>query len=121
MAANVEIHDNASQAITSVNLGTINSGSFQQQKLSVTNVGNVEATSVQVYLSRTAANDGIDFALLAEDDGGNPGAFSTNVLNVGTLAPGGLHYFWIKAALSSGVTPAGNPRQFDIYAQYSGT
>ncbi len=121
MAANIEIQNDAGVALTSFDFGAIGGGQSGQYKFRVQNVGDTEATSVSIYLQRLSANDGIDYALIAEDIDGNPGAFAANVLNVGTLAPGAYVYFWAKVIVPAGTTPAGNPRQFDAVVQYTGT
>jgi hypothetical protein len=121
MAANVEIQSDAGVALTSLDFGAIGGNSNEQQKLRVQNIGDTEATSVSVYVQRLAANDGIDYALIAEDIEGNPGAFANNVLNVNTLAPGAYVVFWVQVTIPIGTTPAGNPREFDAVVKYTGT
>jgi hypothetical protein len=121
MAANVEIQSDTGYALTSYNFGAINGGALQEHKFRVQNVGNNPATNVQLFLQRLASNDGLDYATLAEDASGNPGTYSRNAIIIGDLAPGQLRYFWAKVTVPSGTTPAGNPRQFDVVVQYTGT
>jgi hypothetical protein len=66
-------------------------------------------------------NDGIDFAQIAEDIGGNPGSFGTAPISIGTLNPEDTVYFWVKVTVPSSTTPAGNPRQFNVVARFTGT
>lgn len=121
MAAILEIQDDAGNPITSSNFGAVNGGDSQAVKFKVKNVGDQSATSVQLSIARLASNDGIDFAQIAEDFGGNPGAYSTAAINVGTLIADASTDFWVKVTVPTGTTPAGNPRQFDILAIYTGT
>jgi hypothetical protein len=121
MAASIEIQDDTGAPITSANFGAVDGGSNQAIKFTVKNVGDQSATSVQVSIARLASNDGIDFAQIAEDIGGNPGTYGTADLNIGTLAADASADFWVKVAVPTGTTPAGNPRQFDIIATYTGT
>lgn len=121
MAANCEIQNDAGQALSSQNFGAIDGNGSQQCKLRVQNVGNAAATSVQLLVQRLASNDGLDFAQLAEDLNGNPGTFSQDVINVGTMQPGDIVYFWAKVAVPANTTPAGNPRQFSLAVNYTGT
>ncbi len=121
MSAQVEIESDAGASLTSWNFGAVPGGSTQMQKFIAKNIGNQDATSVSIYASRLGGNDGLDFVQLALDASGNPGAFSKGTLNIGTLVAGASIYFWAEVVVPAGVTPAGNPRQFDIIAQYSGT
>jgi len=121
MAATLEIEDDTGAAITTVNFGAVNGGASQALKFQVKNVGNQVATSVQLSIARLASNDGIDFAQIAEDFGGNPGSYGTTVINLGTMIAGAYISFWCKVTVPIGTTPAGNPRMFDIIAVYTGT
>ena len=121
MAATIEIEDDASNPITAANFGAVNGGANQQLKFQVKNVGDQNATSVQLSIARLASNDGLDFAQVAEDVGGNPGSYGTAIINLGTMIPGAIIAFWVKVTVPNGTTPAGNPRQFDIVATYTGT
>ena len=120
MSATLEIQDDAGDPTTSANFGAVDGGDEQQLKFSVENVGDQSATSVQLSISRLASNDGIDFAQLAEDVGGNPGSYGTADLNLGTMIAAASIDFWVKVVVPAGTTPAGNPRQFDIIATYTG-
>ena len=121
MAANIEIQSDAGVALTSFNFGAISGGATGQQKFRIQNVGDTDSTSVSLYIQRLSANDGVDYALLAEDIEGNPGEFSANVINLASLAAGAIIYFWAKVIVPVGTTPAGNPRAFDAVVQYTGT
>lgn len=121
MAALIEIEDDTGSPITSGNFGAVDGGSSQQLKFKAKNVGDQTATSVQLTIARLASNDGLDFAQLAVDVGGNPGSFSTAPINVGTLIAGAVYTFWGKVTVPVGETPAGNPRQFDVIATFTGT
>jgi hypothetical protein len=120
MAAVLELEDDASVPITSANFGAVNGGAYQELKFILKNVGDQSATSVQLAIARLAANDGIDFAQIAEDIGGNPGAYSTVAINVGTLVALATKVFWIRVTVPLGATPAGNPRYFDLISTYTG-
>ena len=120
MAAVIEIENDAGTPITSVNFGAINGGSSQQLKFILKNTGTESATSVQLSVARLASNDGIDYASIAEDFGGNPGAFGTDIINVGTMIAEATKEFWVKVAVLTGTTPAGNPRNFNINCEYTG-
>ncbi len=121
MPAIITFENDALTPITSENYGSISGGSFTQGRFNATNTGNTNATNLQIIMSRITSNDGVDFLLLAPDVNGNPGTFGTNTLNVGTLIPGGVYWFWTKILVPANASPAGNPRLFNIQAQYSGT
>ena len=121
MAATIEIENDTGSPITSANFGAVDGGSSQQLKFQAKNVGDQSATSVQLSIARLASNDGLDFAQIALDVGGNPGVFGTAPLNLGTMAVGAIYVFWGKVTVPVGATPAGNPRQFDVIAVYTGT
>jgi len=121
MSAIIEIQNDAGEPITSYNFGAVAGGAYQQAKLIAKNVGNQAASSVSLYAQRLSANDGIDFVQIAPDVGGNPGAYQVGSLVVGDLAADTEYAFWVKVTIPTGTTPAGNPRQFDIISEYSGT
>lgn len=121
MAAIIEIEDDTGSPITSANFGAVDGASSQQLKFQVKNVGDQSATSVQLAIARLAANDGLDFAQIAEDVGGNPSVFGTASLNLGTMIAGAVIVFWGKVTVPLGSTPQGNPRQFDVIATFTGT
>lgn len=121
MAATIELENDASAPITSFNWGSIQNGASEQFKFHAKNTGDQSATSILISVTRLNNNDGIDLALLATDVAGNPGSFSASPLNIGTLAPGQSVTFWAKVLVPSGATPAGNPRQFNLQADYQGT
>jgi hypothetical protein len=129
MAATIEIENDAGNAITSANFGAVAGGASQQLKFQVNNVGDQTAMGVIVSLSRLASNDGIDFAGVTTDSGGNP-QFTlpyspTNwpnaPISLGDMAPGAIIAFWCNVAVPVGASPAGNPRQFNFTATYTGT
>lgn len=121
MSSTLQLQDDAGAPITSWNFGAINGGASSQQKFRVANVGDQSATSVELSASRIASNDGLDFVLLALDSGGNPGAYASTAIQIGTIAALAYVEFWIKVLVPSGATPAGNPRQFQIVVDYIGT
>ena len=121
MAATIEIENDTGSPITSANFGAVDGGSSQQLKFQAKNVGDQDATSVQLSIVRLASNDGLDFAQLAVDIGGNPGTFSNAPINVGSMVVGAIFVFWGKVNVPVGETPAGNPRQFDVIATFTGT
>jgi hypothetical protein len=121
MAATIEFEDDAASPLTSFNWGAIQDGADSQFKFFAKNTGDQSATSVIISIARLNQNDGVDLALLAADVSGNPDTFSASPLNVGTLAPGDSVAFWLKVTVPSGTTPKGNPRQFDVVADYQGT
>ena len=120
MAAVIEIENDAGTPITSANFGAIDGGTSQQLKFILKNTGTESATSVQLSVTRLASNDGIDYASIAEDFGGNPGAFDTAVINVGTMIANTVKAFWVKITVPTGTTPSGNPRQLSINCVYTG-
>lgn len=121
MAANLEIQNDAGEPITSVNFGAVDGGGDGEQKLALQNIGDSASASVQLTVRRLAQNDGIDYASLALDIEGNAGEYSAEALAIGDLAANATIYFWVKVTVPAGTTPAGNPRQFDIFATYTGT
>lgn len=121
MAATIEIEDDAGSPIGSFDWGAILDNSNEKFKFFAKNTGDRDATSVLISIERLNQNDGVDFALLAPDSGGNPGAFTASPLNIGTLASGARVAFWLKVTVGSGTTPGGNPRQFYSQVDYHGT
>jgi hypothetical protein len=121
MSAIIEVQNDAGTPITSFNFGAVEGGAYQQAKFIAKNVGNQDASSVSLYAQRLAANDGFDFVQIAPDIEGNPGTFQSGSITIGTLAANAEYTFWVKVTIPSGTTPAGNPRQFDIITEYSGT
>jgi hypothetical protein len=122
MSASITIENNAQAPITSANFGSLTPGTTAiAYKYYLANVGDAVASSVQVQATRIASNDGVDYVQIAPDVAGNPGTYSANLLNVGTLAAGASYAFWVQVSVPNGVSPAGNPRLFSISASYSGT
>lgn len=121
MAANIEVEDDTGAAITSFNWGGIQDGSLLQFKFLAKNTGDADAESVIIDNERLLQNDGVDLTLLALDAAGNPGAFSATPLNIGTMIPGQVVAFWVKVTVPTGTTPGGNPRQFNVVVDYTGT
>jgi hypothetical protein len=121
MPANVEIQNDAGVPITTWNFGAVGGGSYTEQKFIIENTGADQATSVGILVERLVQNDGIDFITIAPDSGGNPGTYISGTINVGTLAAGAEYAFWVKVTIPSGTTPRGNPRQFDVVVEYTGT
>lgn len=121
MAANVEVEDDTGAAITSFNWGGIQDGALLQFKFLAKNTGDVDADSVIIDAERLNTNDGVDLVLLALDVAGNPGSFSAVPLNIGTMIPGQVVAFWAKVTVPTGTTPGGNPRQFNLVVDYTGT
>lgn len=123
MSANIEIQNDAGVPVTSHNFGAVRGGESQQAKFKAANVGNQLASSVSIYVQRLGGNDGLDFVKITPDAGGNPSEinYASSPLSIGDLAAGATYEFWVKVTIPTGTTPAGNPRQFDIIAEYSGT
>jgi len=61
-------------------------------------------------------NDGDDFALLALDVAGSPGAYSTSPLSLGDITAGNSTPFWVKVTLVAGLSAEGNTREFKLHA-----
>lgn len=120
MSAVVDVQNDAEVTITSDNFGAIAGDAYVQHKFCAKNTGDQDATSVVISISRLSGNDGLDYVLLAPDSGGNPGSYATADLVVGTMVPDAEYWFWVKVTIPLGATPAGNPRQFNILATYSG-
>lgn len=120
MSANVEIMTDAGDPATSFNWGAIPDGSSEEYQFFAENTGDQNASSVLVSLARLNQNDGVDFALIAPDVGGNPGVYAASPLSFGTLAPTDSTPFWVKVTVPVGTTPGGNPRQFDVVASFKG-
>jgi len=121
MSASVELQSDAGVPITVWNFGAVTGGAFTEQKFIAKNVGTDPADSVLIYAQRLVQNDGIDFITIAPDVAGNPGAYQTGSLNVGTLAADDEYAFWVKVTVPGGTTPQGNPRQFTTLVEYNGT
>lgn len=121
MSSNLQLQDDTGTPITSESFGALDGGDFEGRKFQVENIGDQDATSAILSAVRLAANDGVDFVLLAPDAGGNPGAYSSTPLSIGDLAPGDIVPFWVKVTVPVGTTPAGNPRQFEVVVDYYGT
>jgi len=123
MAANIELLNDAGEVITSFNFGAIDGGTDLGIKFFVKNIGNTPAQSVRIFAQRLSQNDGLDFVQMALDNGGNPGAYTTNLaegLSIGTLNGNDSQAFWVKVTVPTGTTPAGNPRLFDAVVEYTG-
>lgn len=104
--------------ITSEDLGSILSpGSSSNTKLFVENTGDQTAQTVTVEIEQVGTNDGDDYALLAPDVAGSPGAFVTTPVSLGNIAAGAKTAFWTKATLVAGLSAIGNTRQYKIHAE----
>jgi len=121
MAASIELTNDAGQVISSFNFGAINGGEDLALKFQIRNLGDSSANSVRLYVQRLMQNDGLDFVQLAKDNGGSAEEYTTEALDFGTLNAGDTAVFWAKATIPVGTTPAGNPRQFDVFVEYTGT
>jgi hypothetical protein len=121
MAANIQLQDDGQDPITYFPYGTISGGANATYKFYVKNVGDTAATSVLVSALRVDGSDGVDFVLLALDVSGNPGSYTASALSLGTLAAGDSIAIWAKVTVPSGTSPAGNPRQWSLAVDYSGT
>lgn len=106
--------------ISTKTFGAINDGSYVQKKLYVFNAGESDATGLQVSAERYLTSDGVDFVQVAEDSGGNPGAYSS-IIYMGELKAGEKVPFWVRIQVPVGTTPAGNPRGFELDLEYQGT
>jgi len=121
MAATIEIQTDAGVPITSFNWGAIGDGDDAEYKFKAKNIGDQDASSVLIFVERLVQNDGVDFASIAEDVGGNPGTYAPTPLNIGSLPAGDEVFFWVDVTVPTGTTPAGNPRQFKTKATWRGT
>ena len=133
MSAVIQIQDDSGNPITSANFGAIAGGAQQQLKFIVANVGDQNSTSVTIALAPLAANDGIKFAGLTTDYGGNPyfppgglppyseSNWPTIPLSFNNIAAGDSVPIWVNVAVLVGSSPAGNPRSFNLTVTYTGT
>lgn len=122
MAATLRLLDDSFNVITSENFGAIDAGSNSVVKIYVENYGSTSATSVTLSRARIAQNDGVDYVTFAQDNGsGNPGTYSSADVNLGTVTAGQRIPIWVKATIPLGLTPQGNPRQFNVTLSYRGT
>jgi hypothetical protein len=104
--------------ITTEDLGSILSpGSSANTKLWVENSGDQTAESVTVEIEQVGTNDGDDYALLALDVAGSPGAFVTTPLSLGNIVAGAKTAFWAKVTLVAGLSASGNTREYKIHAE----
>jgi hypothetical protein len=116
-ASLVYLDTDASTVITTEDLASILSpGSSANKRLFVKNVGDQTGQSVTVTIEAVGTNDGDDYALLAPDLGGSPGAFSTSPLSLGNIAAGAMQGFWLKVTLVAGLSAEGNTREFKLHA-----
>jgi hypothetical protein len=103
--------------ITTEDLASIlTPGSSSNHQLYVENVGDQIAQSVSVTNEAVGTNDGVDYALLAPDVAGSPGAFATSAVSLGDIAAGAKQAFWAKATLVAGLSAEGNTREYKIHA-----
>jgi len=118
MAASIRFLDSdAATVITSEDLGSILSpGSSSNVLLYVENTGDQTAQDIEVSIEQVGTNDGDDYALLAPDVAGSPGAFATTPVSVGDIAAGTSEPFWVKATLVAGLSAEGNTREFTLHA-----
>lgn len=121
MPSTLQLQDDTGTPVTSESFGAIDGADLEEQKFRVENIGDQDATSTIISAVRLASNDGVDFVQIAPDVAGNPGAYASAPLSLGTVAPSDIVNFWVKVAVPGGTTPAGNPRQFDIVLDYNGT
>ena len=121
MPAQIDLENDAANPITSYNYGSIGGGISEARKFIAANSGNTDAASLSLFINRIAQNDGVDFVQIAPDVAGNPGAFSSAALVVGALAAGASVPFWVQVTVPVGTSPFGNPRQFNVIAEYTGT
>lgn len=121
MAAQLVLTDDAGVVIPSFGFGAIDGGSNSALKFQIMNTGDGPATSVRLSIVRLMQNDGLDFAEISRDNGGNPIEYSDQPIDFGTIAAGETIVFWARVTVPMGTTPAGNPRQFDALVEYTGT
>ena len=118
MAASMRFLDtDGVTVITTENLGSILSpGSGANTKLFVENVGDQTAQGVTLAIEQVGTNDGDDYALIALDVAGSPGAFGTSAISLGNIAASAMQAFWVKATLVAGLSSEGNTREFKLHA-----
>lgn len=121
MPAFLQMQSDAAVPITSWNMGAIDGGTVSQQKFLIENTGSDPAEDVEVSADRLVQNDGVDFAEIALDAGGNPGTYQTAPLLIGTVAPGQVLAVWLRITVPFGTSPAGNQRLLDFGPVYNGT
>lgn len=121
MAANLIFLDDTLAPISTENFGSIVGGASTQLKLYISNTGTTTASATVLKQIRQASNDGVSYVECAVDSGGSPGSYTTNDISFGTILAGVNVPFWVKVALPNGVSPAGNPRLFNLELDYTGT
>lgn len=111
------LNSDGSEVITTLSEGNIDSpGDSANEKVLVENFGDLDAQEVTITLVQVGTNDGDDYAELAEDMSGSPGTFSTDPLELGTIAALERVPFWTRVELPTGLTADANPRRYDIKA-----
>jgi hypothetical protein len=106
-----------STVIVDEDLGSILSpGSSAGTKLYVENFGDQTAQAVALSIEAVGTNDGDDYALLALDVAGSPGAYATTPLSLGDITAGNSTAFWVKVTLVAGLSAEGNTREFKLHA-----
>lgn len=103
--------------ITSLSRGNLESPSTDTaKKLFVKNNGDQDSTSTEVTIVQVGTNDGDDYAYVANDSGGSPGAFQQTPISLGTIVAGAQVAFWIRETIPAGRTADLNPRRYDLRA-----
>lgn len=103
--------------ITALNEGNIVSpGSSANKKLWVENFGDQTAQAVTLTLEAVGTNDGDDYAYIAPDSGGSPGAFVQTSMNLGDIASLAKVAVWTKITLPGNLTADNNPRRYNLKA-----
>lgn len=91
-------------------------GTSTQLKRFVENYGDVQADELTVTITQVGLNDGDDYAQIAPDSGGSPGAWTTSPLTFGTLINSATAPFWVRENVPAGRTADNNPRRYDLVA-----
>lgn len=91
-------------------------GTSTALKRFVENFGDADADDLTVTITQIGTNDGDDYAQLAPDSGGSPGAWTTSPLTFGTLGDGLTAPFWVREVVPAGRSADNNPRRYDVAA-----
>lgn len=103
--------------ITSVDEGNVESPETTTAvKRFVKNNGDESAEETELAIEAVGTNDGDDYAYLAPDVSGSPGAFVQTPLSLGTISPGSTVPFWLRESVPAARTADNNPRRFDLVA-----
>lgn len=120
MAAQVRFLDtDETTVLTNLNQGNIETPETgASKKIFVQNFGTTDAEEVTVSIDAVGTNDGEQYVETALDAGGSPGAFGTDDLDLGTIAPLDSVPIWTRIVHPAGLTADANPRRAKLTASY---